>query len=551
MLALQGGNFSIEDLLKTKDVDTQFLLNEAARHNLVEKMAVLIGQHGADVNGISHHINSDNCQIYETPLLAAAVGNSVAAVDWLLDHGANVEGQQEFDGDSIKALWYAAQYGNVRMAQLLLVAGADVKTAKKSTNYSALMIAVQNGHKAMVAVLLRNGVDLNQAAHNGGAPLMMAISSARIALVAQLVNAGVNIPLIMGARMIAQMRKTKFTATPGYVRKVSDEEMDVMYEVINVNSDLKHNDEYRKARVAERKGKFRKALRLLQAVPSSCASAQLKFDTERNIEAIYGVKGSDARISIWSQVPVMSEVQPRDLQFSAWTQVGRKIYIHGGFNFIKQDLSHQFPTIDELWTFDIDTRKYCLLGTTGKTPGPRSGHTMFAFKSALYLWGGNSSTGIFDSKLYRFKLDNNSSGAWELVKTKGSLRPPAREDHAGVLYKGIYYITGGELGSEDLTDDMWCLNMSSLKWSSLKRIANDRKSHKMWAANNKIYHLGGRTRDNTIENPMFAWHGLDDFCSFDLESKSWSSVKIIGDQPFHISEYTVAAKKIRINPRLL
>ncbi len=62
---------------------------------------------------------------------------------------------------------------------------------------------------------------------------------------------------------------------------------------------------------------------------------------------------------------------------------------------------------------------------------------------------------MFFSKLYRLKLsagkqqgnnkNNNKNGAyymWEIVKVR-SQEPVGREEHAGVLYKGKYYIHAG------------------------------------------------------------------------------------------------------------
>lgn len=67
---------------------------------------------------------------------------------------------------------------------------------------------------------------------------------------------------------------------------------------------------------------------LHQKISSDLKSSQLKFDVEKNIDNIYGVTGSDARISIWHPVPVKSSShQPMDLQFNLYVQVGQMIYL--------------------------------------------------------------------------------------------------------------------------------------------------------------------------------------------------------------------------------
>lgn len=81
---------------------------------------------------------------------------------------------------------------------------------------------------------------------------------------------------------------------------------------------------------AEKARDHRKDLKLLQSLYLECPCEQFKFDIERNIEAIYGVKGSNCTVSIWESVPLMTQTEPTHNQDYAWTQVGRKIYRHGG-----------------------------------------------------------------------------------------------------------------------------------------------------------------------------------------------------------------------------
>lgn len=58
-----------------------------------------------------------------TPLIAATVGDQVAAVEWLLGHGADVDART---GDGSTTLQAAAFLGNFRLAAKFLEAGVDV-----------------------------------------------------------------------------------------------------------------------------------------------------------------------------------------------------------------------------------------------------------------------------------------------------------------------------------------------------------------------------------------------------------------------------------------
>ena len=64
-----------------------------------------------------------------TPLIWAAVCNRLEAAAWLLEHGAAVNQKATFGGathgQGITALHLAAQYGHLAMVRLLVERGAD------------------------------------------------------------------------------------------------------------------------------------------------------------------------------------------------------------------------------------------------------------------------------------------------------------------------------------------------------------------------------------------------------------------------------------------
>ena len=297
---------------------------------------------------------------------------------------------------------------------------------------------------------------------------------------------------------------------------------------------------YDSAVAAESEGKYHDALRLYQSILSNNddTKKQIQTDIQRVINIMYGPKGSDETICVWKNSPLLSKTKPPPLQFRASCQVGNKIYVHGGCDFCENDC---VPSSDIVWQYDIDDRKWTKLPTGGSSPGPRTGHTMFAWKGDLYLWGGmqekKNICRMFFSKLYRLKLSagkqqgnnkNNKNGAyymWEIVKVR-SQEPVGREEHAGVLYKGKYYIHAGNNPHIEgsALNDTWVLNLSNWKWSPLKDGPIIRHCHGMWAANNKLYVLGGRTSVKvdgplTLYNTILENPAIEEFVSFDLQSK--------------------------------
>lgn len=333
-LMQQRRDVTIEELLEIPNVDPLLLFVEAAAYNLVDRMKEIFDRYNIDVNGKT--INSLG---YRTTALAfAADANSIKTIQWLLEHDAdpNAKMFNDEEGAEITPLWISAQNGNVRIAKLLLDAGADVNAIKKPTNNSVLYIAVQNCHKSMIALLLSYGADPNilcfDVEKRMASPILAAVVLCMNDVVAQLINAGAYIQHLLPImeNFMDDMETTGTTCTDGVSRKVEKTDVAILRKLLNLDvvERLWQNPTYKKAMKAERKGNYRKALQLLQQVPPSLAKTQLNFDLQRNFEYIFGIKGSDARVSIWKQISQDEDaIEPTPLQFSAWHQIGMKLYI--------------------------------------------------------------------------------------------------------------------------------------------------------------------------------------------------------------------------------
>ena len=76
---------------------------------------------------------------------------------------------------------YAAQYGQLEAARILIAHGAEVN-AKAMKGWSALMIAALKGHQPMVELLVENGANPNLQDMHGWTPLMRATEKGDVAL---------------------------------------------------------------------------------------------------------------------------------------------------------------------------------------------------------------------------------------------------------------------------------------------------------------------------------------------------------------------------------
>ncbi|KAL2417308.1 hypothetical protein ABEF91_005417 [Exophiala dermatitidis] len=106
-------------------------------------------EHGANVNG-------NGAEDDLTPLAAASCCGHLDVVQYLLEHGADVNPHLIHTDSS--PLQSAAYSGYVRIAQLLLGAGADVRAVgpRESNSMSAVDLAAGEGHLDMVQLLLDN-----------------------------------------------------------------------------------------------------------------------------------------------------------------------------------------------------------------------------------------------------------------------------------------------------------------------------------------------------------------------------------------------------------
>ncbi|KAL8824082.1 MAG: hypothetical protein Q9191_005313 [Dirinaria sp. TL-2023a] len=103
-----------------------------------------------------------------TPLTEAARDGHVAAVEALLDHGADTELQEGFDKASGTPLNRAIDHGYTKVVRLLLERGAD-PTVLDIYNRTTVHSAAVNGQDDVLRVLFGNstGVDINAQGTNG------------------------------------------------------------------------------------------------------------------------------------------------------------------------------------------------------------------------------------------------------------------------------------------------------------------------------------------------------------------------------------------------
>jgi ankyrin repeat protein len=126
----------------------------------------------------------------------AAEANDLDAVKALIAEKADVNGTQ---GDGTSALHFAADHNDLKMAKMLVDAGASPKASTRNGAITPLFLAAKSGNAEMVDLLIKAGADVNYADNKGTTALMVAAASGSEAAVKSLIANGADVNAKDGA----------------------------------------------------------------------------------------------------------------------------------------------------------------------------------------------------------------------------------------------------------------------------------------------------------------------------------------------------------------
>ncbi|XP_008548867.1 kelch domain-containing protein 10 homolog [Microplitis demolitor] len=159
---------------------------------------------------------------------------------------------------------------------------------------------------------------------------------------------------------------------------------------------------------------------------------------------------------------------------------------------------------------------YSCRGLDSNEPIGRSGHTLVYGNSMIYIFGGAGDGPGLDAfsfvKISAFDLENC---CWKVVETHGDENyiphyPTEREDFGVTSYTDPdsgeinVVVSGGTVDHNDAFNDVWSLNLSSLKWTCLERFGTVLPcyvdSHSMTISPaGKLFTFGGYIFNNDME----------------------------------------------------
>lgn len=134
----------------------------------------------------------------ETPVADAAMRGDIAAVRSLLEGGADVNAAQ---GDGMTALHWAAENGDAALADLLILAGANLEALTRIGGYRPLHLASRGGYARVVQGLLEAGADVMATTETGAATaLHFASAAGEVEVAGLLLGSGADIDALETGR---------------------------------------------------------------------------------------------------------------------------------------------------------------------------------------------------------------------------------------------------------------------------------------------------------------------------------------------------------------
>jgi len=134
---------------------------------------------------INKTLEGENVDIKWKPLHYAANGGHSEIVEWLLQHGADVNKERE--DDDCTPLYLSASKGNLEIMKLLIKKGADINKTNKY-GWTPLNSAAENGHLEVVKLLIENGADIHKSSKYGWTPFYSAANNGHFGVVKLLID---------------------------------------------------------------------------------------------------------------------------------------------------------------------------------------------------------------------------------------------------------------------------------------------------------------------------------------------------------------------------
>lgn len=213
--------------------------------------------------------------------------------------------------------------------------------------------------------------------------------------------------------------------------------------------------------------------------------------------------------------------QPHPVNAAAISAIDDNIYVFGG----RTGITMGEGNTDEMFSFNINTRKWSKLTTSGKRPAPRSYHAMVSLNKKLYMFGGCSDKGRLND-LYSFDV---TSCQWEEQP-----RHDAIEGRGGpglVAVGECIYVVAGFAGRE--TNDVHKFDTVTKSWTTLSfgTPLPPRSVFGIASDGQHIVVIGGEVDPSSLGHEGAGNFSNECFVLNIKEPNDWIKVNVSGDVP--------------------
>ncbi|XP_062821711.1 LOW QUALITY PROTEIN: F-box only protein 42 [Anolis carolinensis] len=192
--------------------------------------------------------------------------------------------------------------------------------------------------------------------------------------------------------------------------------------------------------------------RLIKGVAHQCYHGFIKAVQEGNIQW-------ESRTYPYPGTPITQRFSHSACYYDA----NQSMYVFGGCT-----QSSCNAAFNDLWRLDLNSKEWIRPLASGSYPSPKAGATLVVYKDLLVLFGGwtrpspyplHQPERFFD-EIHTYSPSKNW---WNCVVTTHG--PPPMAGHSACVVRDKMVVFGGSLGSRQMSNDVWVLDLELWAWS--------------------------------------------------------------------------------------
>ncbi|XP_067167132.1 F-box only protein 42 [Apteryx mantelli] len=192
--------------------------------------------------------------------------------------------------------------------------------------------------------------------------------------------------------------------------------------------------------------------RLIKGVAHQCYHGFIKAVQEGNIQW-------ESRTYPYPGTPITQRFSHSACYYDA----NQSMYVFGGCT-----QSSCNAAFNDLWRLDLNSKEWIRPLASGSYPSPKAGATLVVYKDLLVLFGGwtrpspyplHQPERFFD-EIHTYSPSKNW---WNCIVTTHG--PPPMAGHSSCVIEDKMIVFGGSLGSRQMSNDVWVLDLEQWAWS--------------------------------------------------------------------------------------